>query len=69
MSRPTATESWDFKITVVDIHTLEKEVVIQRSPQCKWIAEALVLNGYLGASPENPSLAISLRMLELYHKI
>ena len=33
------------------------------------IAEALVLNGYLGTSPQSPSLAVSLKSLDLYHRI
>jgi hypothetical protein len=65
----TAAESWDFEIRVVDIYTLNTRASISRSSDCESVAEALVLNGYLGTSPLNPLLAISLKTLDLYHKI
>jgi hypothetical protein len=61
--------SWDFTIEVIDIHTLSTQALILRSVHCTSISEALVLNGYLGTSPESPTTAVSLRTLELYAKI
>jgi hypothetical protein len=58
--------SWDFTIEVIDIFILSTQALIVRSAA---ISEALVLNGYLGTSPENPTTAISLRTLELYTRI
>ncbi|KAJ4488821.1 hypothetical protein C8J55DRAFT_487031 [Lentinula edodes] len=52
-------KEYSFKINAVNIYTLEKEVCIHRSEKTK-AAVALVSAGYLGTSPEFPSLAISL---------
>jgi hypothetical protein len=43
----------------MDIYTLNTHTVISRSG-CELTAEALVLNGYLGGTPQKPSLAVSL---------
>ncbi|KAJ4501352.1 hypothetical protein C8R41DRAFT_749665 [Lentinula lateritia] len=61
-------EEYSFKIDAVNIYTLEKEVCIHRSENTK-AAVALVSAGYLGTSPEFPSLAISLQTLELYYTL
>ncbi|KAJ3856163.1 hypothetical protein EV368DRAFT_21249, partial [Lentinula lateritia] len=61
-------EEYSFKINAVNIYTLEKEVCIHRSKNTK-AAVALVSAGYLGTSPEFPSLAISLQTLELYYTL
>ncbi|KAJ3861132.1 hypothetical protein EV359DRAFT_66742 [Lentinula novae-zelandiae] len=61
-------EEYSFKIDAVNIYTLEKEVCIHRSENTK-AAVALVSAGYLGMSPEFPSLAISLQILELYYTL
>ncbi|KAL7283898.1 hypothetical protein ACG7TL_001170 [Trametes sanguinea] len=56
---------YSFNIKVIDIYTLGTSATITRSPDCT-AAEALVRHGYLGNSPVNPSLAISLQTLELF---
>ncbi|KAJ4465974.1 hypothetical protein C8J55DRAFT_565970 [Lentinula edodes] len=61
-------EEYSFKIDAVNVYTLEKEVCIHRSKNTK-AAVALVSAGYLGTSPEFPSLAISLQTLELYYTL
>ncbi|GAW06857.1 hypothetical protein LENED_008809 [Lentinula edodes] len=61
-------KEYSFKIDAVNVYTLEKEVCIHRSKNTK-AAVALVSAGYLGTSPEFPSLAISLQTLELYYTL
>lgn len=64
----TTNELFSFSISVVDIHSLEVEATIHRNEETK-ASVALVQAGYLGTVPEQPSLAISLRTLELYHTL
>ncbi|KAG2032281.1 hypothetical protein BDR03DRAFT_1015402 [Suillus americanus] len=57
--------SLDFKIDV--INTLQSTAIIRCQASVSTISEALVLNGYVGASPLSP--AIAMLTLELYHRI
>ncbi|KAJ3831206.1 hypothetical protein F5878DRAFT_549821 [Lentinula raphanica] len=59
---------YNFTIPVVDIHTLDREVNIQR-PGDMTVSHALMRAGYLGSSPEQPSLAVSLQTLELFRTL
>ncbi|KAG1781486.1 hypothetical protein EV702DRAFT_1041995 [Suillus placidus] len=61
--------SYDFEIECIDLYTLSNTTRIQRNANVKTVSEALVLNGYIGATPQSPSIAISLRTLELYRRI
>ncbi|KAG2120942.1 uncharacterized protein F5147DRAFT_741824 [Suillus discolor] len=61
--------SYDFEIECIDIYTLSNTTHIQCHTNVKTVSEALVLNSYIGATPESPSIAISLRTLELYYRI
>jgi hypothetical protein len=65
----TTTSSWNFHINVVDIYTLNEQALILRDHDCQSIAEALARNGYLGSTPETPSVAVSFRTLELYYRL
>ncbi|KAG6893368.1 hypothetical protein C0992_010286 [Termitomyces sp. T32_za158] len=60
---------YDFTIHVVDIYTRETHVTIHRTESSKSVATAMVHQGYLGTTPEQPSLALSIRTLELYYRI
>lgn len=62
-------ETYVFDIPVIDIFTLDTTAHISRTGSLTSVAAALIHEGYLGASPENPQIAISLRTLELYDKI
>ncbi|KAG0703209.1 hypothetical protein DFH29DRAFT_998662 [Suillus ampliporus] len=42
---------------------------IWHNADVKTVSEALVLNGYIGATPQSPSTAISLLTLELYYRM
>ncbi|KAJ3926014.1 MAG: hypothetical protein NXY57DRAFT_1051549 [Lentinula lateritia] len=53
---------------VVDIYTLERSTRITRDENTN-SSKALVQAGYLGTSPEQPSLAVSLRTLELFYTL
>lgn len=61
-------EEYSFTIDIVDVHTLAREATISRGEETK-AAVALVYAGYLGTSPELPSLAVSLKTLELYYTL
>ncbi|KAI0712638.1 hypothetical protein C8Q76DRAFT_769169 [Earliella scabrosa] len=52
------------EIDVLDIYSTATTAVIKRSDRS--FAEDLVLHGFLGTSPLHPSLAISLKTLELF---
>ncbi|KAI9060960.1 hypothetical protein FKP32DRAFT_1678555 [Trametes sanguinea] len=56
---------YTFTIDVIDIYNLSTLTTITRSADCS-AAVALVRHGYLGNTPINPSLAISLKTLELF---
>ncbi|KAG6884740.1 hypothetical protein C0992_005852 [Termitomyces sp. T32_za158] len=60
---------YDYPISVVDIFTLDKRAIIHQAESTKSVSIALVQQGYLGTTPETPSLAMSLRTLELYYRI
>ncbi|KAJ3899609.1 hypothetical protein F5879DRAFT_496157 [Lentinula edodes] len=64
----TFDENFSFSIDVVNLLTLEKEAAIQRDEHTK-AAVALVYAGYIGTSPEIPSLAISLQTLDTYYTL
>ncbi|KAG2126016.1 hypothetical protein DEU56DRAFT_700369, partial [Suillus clintonianus] len=53
-------------IPVVDIFTLDTEVLISRDADCLSPSAALVRAGYLGHVPHAPSLAFSLHTLEYF---
>ncbi|KAF4614536.1 hypothetical protein D9613_002453 [Agrocybe pediades] len=55
---------WDFEIEVIDMHTLQTQVTIPRNEDSKSIAEALMFQGYIGNTPEHPSIAFSVPTLE-----
>jgi hypothetical protein len=58
-----------FVIEVLDIYTLAKNTVILQTADSKSVAESLMLHGYVGNSPITPSLAISVRTLELFRHL
>ncbi|KAF9493811.1 hypothetical protein BDN71DRAFT_1483328 [Pleurotus eryngii] len=57
-----------FEIYTVDLYTLHDITIIHRKPTME-ASIALVQNRYLGASPLVPTLAISLKTLELYRRL
>ncbi|PSS29561.1 hypothetical protein PHLCEN_2v2952 [Hermanssonia centrifuga] len=57
---------YHFSVDVVDIYTLETSVKIKPRVTVKSGAAALVMQGYIRVLPVNPSLAISIKTLELY---
>ena len=61
-------DDFSFSLNVLDIYTLEPLVIIPCSDQ-ELPIQALVKSGYLGNTPMTPSLAISLRTLELFRHI
>ncbi|THU89589.1 hypothetical protein K435DRAFT_821344 [Dendrothele bispora CBS 962.96] len=59
---------FDFGIEVLDIHNLARSALIKRDEHTE-AAVALVQAGFLGNTPEQPSIAISLRTLQLFYDI
>ncbi|THU88228.1 hypothetical protein K435DRAFT_821711 [Dendrothele bispora CBS 962.96] len=59
---------FDFGIEVLDIHNLARSALIQRDENTE-AAVALVQAGFLGNTPEQPSIAVSLRTLQLLYDI
>ncbi|KAG6895281.1 hypothetical protein C0992_002165 [Termitomyces sp. T32_za158] len=66
---PCNNPDYNYPIDVVDIFTLDTQIIIHQTESTKSISVALVQQGYLGTTPERPSLAVSLRTLELYYWI
>jgi hypothetical protein len=60
--------SYDFTIDCVDLYTLSTSIHVPRTASMT-AAEALVIQGYLVTSPVDPTLAISLKTLELYRRL
>lgn len=67
-SQPASSSAngWEFSIQIIDIYSLDRETVIYRDSETK-ATSALVQAGYLPASPESPTIAVSLRTLELFY--
>ncbi|KAG1739621.1 hypothetical protein EDD22DRAFT_982276 [Suillus occidentalis] len=61
--------SYDFDIECIDLYMLSSETHIQRNTDVKTVSEALILNSYIGVTPQSPSIAISLHTLKLYSRI
>ena len=57
--------SYDFNITTIDLYTLASSMYIPRTASMT-APEALMLQGYVATSPISPSLAISIKTLELF---
>lgn len=60
---------YDFDIDVFDLTTLVKTVRISCPPTMSSATRAILLHGFVPTSPLKPSLAISLRSLELLRRI
>lgn len=61
-------EDLSFTLQLVDIYSLGQEVNVNRMAAVS-VAGALVSQGFLGNTPLNPSVAISLKTLELYRRL
>ncbi|KAG6894602.1 hypothetical protein C0992_005460 [Termitomyces sp. T32_za158] len=61
--------NYDFMIDIIDIFMLDTQVTIRQAATSKSVAESLVSQGYLGAMPDQPTIALSLWTLDLFLKI
>jgi hypothetical protein len=68
-STPLADSVLDFSIDVIDMYTMDKTSYIRRPNDSKSPAVDLALHGYIGNAPLSPSIAISMKTLELYHRL
>ncbi|KAK7444532.1 hypothetical protein VKT23_015210 [Stygiomarasmius scandens] len=57
---------YDFEISTINLYTLERTIQVARDAHTEPNV-ALVRAGYLGNSPVAPSIAVSLKTLELFH--
>ncbi|KAK7451704.1 hypothetical protein VKT23_012383 [Stygiomarasmius scandens] len=62
----TQTQGHDFGIDILDVYSLGCSAFIKRDSNTE-AQVALVQSGYLGNTPDQPSIAISLRTLELFY--
>lgn len=60
---------YEFDIEVVDLYTLQTMARIKPAAHEKSGAAALVAQGFIGAKPISPSIAISIKTLELYRRL
>jgi hypothetical protein len=60
---------YSFDIDVIDIYTLHTSLHVCRPADSKSPAIDLVRHGYLPAVPNSPTLAVSLKTLELFRRI
>jgi hypothetical protein len=60
--------SYDFSIDCVDLYTLSTTINVPRSSSMTAM-EALMNLGYLATSPVDPTLAISIKTLELFRRL
>ncbi|KJA22422.1 hypothetical protein HYPSUDRAFT_124967, partial [Hypholoma sublateritium FD-334 SS-4] len=58
-----------FVIEILDLYTLKAFDEIPRREDSKSVAEALMMKGYIGNTPENPTLALSVKTLQLFRQI
>jgi hypothetical protein len=68
-SPPHGDPSLDFEIVTVDLYSLDSTAYITRSSDSESPVVDLVLQGFLGNVPLNPSMAVSIKTLELYRRI
>jgi hypothetical protein len=60
--------SYDFSIDSVDLYTLTTSIYVPRTSSMTAV-EALMHQGYLATSPVDPTLAISIKTLELFRRL
>jgi hypothetical protein len=60
---------YSFAINVVDLYMLTTTAIIPRLSSSRSVPEALIESGYMAVSPDSPSIAVSLKTLELFYRI
>ncbi|KAG6835632.1 hypothetical protein H0H93_016343, partial [Arthromyces matolae] len=60
---------YDHTLTTIDLYSLQTQITIHRTADSTSLAVDIVRHGYLGTTPTSPSIALSLRTLELYYII
>ena len=60
--------SYDFSIECVDLYSLTMSIDVPRTSSMTAV-EAIMVQGYLATSPVDPTLAISIKTLELFRKL
>ena len=60
--------SYDFSIDCVDLYSLSTSIFVPRTSSMTAM-EALMIQGYLATSPVDPTLAVSIKTLELFRRL
>jgi hypothetical protein len=60
--------SYDFSIDCVDLYSLSTSIFVPRTSSMTAV-EALMIQGYLATSPVDPTLAVSIKTLELFRRL
>jgi hypothetical protein len=60
--------SYNFSLDCVDLYTLATSIYVPRTSSMTAV-EALMIQGYLATSPVDPTLAISIKTLELFRRL
>jgi hypothetical protein len=60
--------SYNFSLDCVDLYTLATSIYVPRTSSMTAV-EALMIQGYLSTSPVAPTLAISIKTLELFRRL
>jgi hypothetical protein len=65
---PVDPVSYNFSLDCVDLYNLSTSIHVPRTSTMTAI-EALMVQGYLATSPVDPTLAISIKTLELFRRL
>ena len=59
----------EYTVNTFDIFTVEKEITVKRKQSSTSVVLDLMQHGYLAKSPAEPTVAISMRTLELLYRL
>ncbi|TFY62236.1 hypothetical protein EVJ58_g3989 [Rhodofomes roseus] len=59
---------WEWEVTTVEFFVLSKQT-FKHVPPARYANATLVSNGFLGSSPQKPTVAISLKVLDAYRQL
>jgi hypothetical protein len=66
---PATPTTFDFDINILDLYTLKTTAHITQDADSPSVADALMKHGLVGSTPISPTLAVSVRTLELYRQL
>lgn len=69
LQQESISSDYTFTVNVLDVYTLSTTIEIMRKPSSTSIVVDMIAHGYLSSSPISPTVAISLKMLELFQRL